>query len=170
MLVFSSAEITNSSSSKGLPSQWRAYRSSMRPALSAKLGIAWEDPATVVPRPNGVLMQPAPKRAATDGSHPARLTGLSGQIRGTPARQRQVVRGWKSASPSLDLHHQIRGKKSGDDPDESVLLSQRGVRQKTAYAKNRRLHGGCQTGSNPVVGQSFGGQKNHLGALDLKIR
>src|SRR5580658_8344315 len=38
MLVFSSAEITNSSSSNGLPSHWRAYRSSMRPALSAKLG------------------------------------------------------------------------------------------------------------------------------------
>ena len=36
-----------------------------------KVGIAWEDPATVVPGANGVLMQPAPKRAATDGSHQA---------------------------------------------------------------------------------------------------
>src|SRR5207249_7313264 len=37
----------------------------------SKVGIAWEDPATVVPGANGVLMQPAPKRAATDGSHQA---------------------------------------------------------------------------------------------------
>jgi hypothetical protein len=29
---------------------------------------------------------------------------------------------------TLDLHHQIRGKKSEDDPDETVLLSQRDVR------------------------------------------
>jgi len=36
-----------------------------------KVGIAWEDPATVVPGANGVLMQPAPKRAAADGSHQA---------------------------------------------------------------------------------------------------
>jgi hypothetical protein len=35
------------------------------------------------------------------------------------------MRGWQFTSPSLDLHDQIRGKKSEDDPDETVLLSQR---------------------------------------------
>jgi hypothetical protein len=39
----------------------------------------------VVPGPNGVLVQPAPKRAATDRSHQASLTGFSGQIGRTPA-------------------------------------------------------------------------------------
>ena len=39
------------------------------------------------------------------------------------------MRGWQFTSPSLDLHDQIRGKKSGDDPDETVLLSQRDVRE-----------------------------------------
>ena len=37
----------------------------------SEVGIAWEDPTTVVPGPNGVLMQPAPKRAATEGSNQA---------------------------------------------------------------------------------------------------
>ena len=50
-----------------------------------KVGIAREDPTAVIPGSNGVLMQPAPKRAAADGSHQARLTDLSRQIRGTPA-------------------------------------------------------------------------------------
>src|ERR1022692_5191309 len=89
-------------------------------------GIAREDPTTVVPGPNGVVMQPAPKRA-TDGSHQAFRAGLSGQIRGAPAGQWQVVCGREFASPSLDLNDQIRGEKSGDDPDESVPLSRRGV-------------------------------------------
>jgi hypothetical protein len=34
-----------------------------------KVGIAWEDPTAVVPGANGVLMQPAPQRAAADGSY-----------------------------------------------------------------------------------------------------
>src|SRR2546422_8342817 len=68
-----------------------------------KVGIAREDPATVVPGPNDILMQPAPQRAAADRSHQAGLTDLAGQIRGAPARQRQVVRGREFASPSLDL-------------------------------------------------------------------
>ena len=36
-----------------------------------KVGIAWEDPATVVPGPNVILMQPAPQRAAADRSYQA---------------------------------------------------------------------------------------------------
>jgi len=50
-----------------------------------KVGIAREDPTAVIPGPNGILMQPAPQRAAADGRHQARLTSLSRQIRRTPA-------------------------------------------------------------------------------------
>jgi len=50
-----------------------------------KVGIAREDPTAVIPGPNGILMQPAPQGAAADGSHQARLTNLSRQIRRTPA-------------------------------------------------------------------------------------
>ena len=50
-----------------------------------EVGIARKDPTPVVPGPNGVLVQPAPKRAATDRSHQASLTGFSGQIGRTPA-------------------------------------------------------------------------------------
>ena len=35
----------------------------------SEVGIPWKDPTTVVPGSNGVLMQPAPKRTAADGSH-----------------------------------------------------------------------------------------------------
>ena len=114
--------------------------------LVGEVGITWEDATTVVPGPNGVPMPPAPKGAAIDGSHQAFLTGFAGQVRSAPAGQWQAVRGREFASPGLHLHDQIRGKKSGDDPDESVLLNRRGVRGKTACAKNRRLHGTCPNG------------------------
>src|SRR5215831_657629 len=37
--------------------------------FAGKVGIAWEDPTAVIPGPNGILVQPAPKRAAADRSH-----------------------------------------------------------------------------------------------------
>ena len=135
-----------------------------------EVGIAREDPTAVIPRPDGVLMQPPPKSAAADGSHQTGRADLSRQIGGAPAGQRQTVCGGEFAGPSLNLNDEIWGKKSGGDPDESVLLSRRGVREKTVCAKGRRHHGGCPSGQQLIVGQPFGRRKNHLGALDLKIR
>ena len=88
-----------------------------------EMGIAWEDPATVVPGSNRILIEPPPKRIDADRSDQARLTDLSRQIRSTPTRQWQVVRRREFAGPSLDLQHQFRGKKSGGDPDVNALPS-----------------------------------------------
>src|SRR5215469_1940808 len=145
MLVFSSAEITNSSSCKALPSQLRAVQIENATSFVGKVGITREDPTAVIPGPNGILMQPAPKRAAADGRHQTGLTDLARQIRSAPARQRQVVGGGQFASPSLDLYDQIRGKKSGDDPDESALRARRDVPGRNVYATPIPRHGGCSS-------------------------
>jgi hypothetical protein len=52
-----------------------------------------------------------------------------------------MVSGGQFTSPSFDLHDQIRGEKSGDDPDERVLLNQAGVPERTVCATSRRHHG-----------------------------
>jgi hypothetical protein len=36
--------------------------------LGGELRVAWEDPAAVIPGPNGILMKPAPDRAAGNGT------------------------------------------------------------------------------------------------------
>src|ERR1700722_16781256 len=82
MLVFSSAEMTNSSSFKALPSHSRAHKSSIRP----ELGIAGEAPTTVIPGRDGVFMQPAPQRTAADGRHQAAVLDLLNQILSAPTR------------------------------------------------------------------------------------
>ncbi len=98
-----------------------------------KVGIAREDPTAVIRRPDGILMQPAPKSAAADGSHQAGLANLARQIAGAPAGQRQAVSSGEFAGPGFNLNDEIWGKKSGGDPDESVLLTKPARRS----AKNR---------------------------------
>jgi hypothetical protein len=96
--------------------------------LGGEIRIAGEYPATVIPRPNGVLMQPAPQRAATDRGHQAALVDLLNQITGAPAGQRQAVLGRQFTGQRFNLNDEIWGKKSGGDPDERVLPTQRGGR------------------------------------------
>src|SRR5260370_23349 len=38
-------------------------------SLNGEIGIAWKDPAAVIPGPNVVLMEPTPQRTAANGSH-----------------------------------------------------------------------------------------------------
>src|ERR1039457_326868 len=54
-----------------------------------------------------------------------------------------------SARAGFHLHHQLRGKKSGGDPDESALLTPQAGRRRTACATWIPHHGG-----GPAVEQS----------------
>src|ERR1700687_21185 len=53
-------------------------------SLFGKVWILREDPTTVIPRADSVLMQPAPKRTAADGSDKAGLAELPRQVRCAP--------------------------------------------------------------------------------------
>ncbi len=88
--------------------------------LGGKLWVARKDPTAVIPGPNGILMQPAPDRAAGDGRDQAGLTDLPSDVRRIPMRKRKAVGGGQFTGESLDLHHQFWGKKPGGDPGEGV--------------------------------------------------
>jgi hypothetical protein len=60
MLVFSSAESTNSSSRRGRFSQCLAYRSRMRPAFEINCGSRGKNPGAMLPRANRIFVQPPP--------------------------------------------------------------------------------------------------------------
>jgi hypothetical protein len=65
MLAFSSAEITNLSSSMvALPSP--GIEIEQATSLFGEMGITRKDPTVVIPGPDRVLVQPSPDGAATD--------------------------------------------------------------------------------------------------------
>ena len=86
MLVFSSAEMTNSSSFKALPSPFASVQIEYSTRLNSELGIAGEDPTTVIPGPDGIFMQPAPQCTAADGRYQAVALDLLNQILSAPTR------------------------------------------------------------------------------------
>ena len=63
------------------------------PGLGGEVRVTGEDPTAVVPRPNGIFMQPTPQGAATDRGHQTALLDLLNQIAGAPAGQRPTVLG-----------------------------------------------------------------------------
>src|SRR3984893_1306468 len=112
------------------------------PGLGGEVWVAREYPTAMVPGPNGVFMQPAPKHAAADRGNQTALLDLLNQITGAPAGQRSTVLDRQFTRQRFNLNHEIWGKKSGGDPDECVLPILGGGLQKSAYAKERRPHGG----------------------------
>ena len=56
--------------------------------LAHTRGIAGEDPAAVLPRTDGVVVQPAPHCLVADGGDDARALGFAHDVRGAQARQR----------------------------------------------------------------------------------
>jgi len=96
--------------------------------LGGKVRVTGEDPTAVIPGPDGVMMQPAPQRAAADRGDQTALLNLLHQVAGTPARKRSTVLGRKFAPQGFNLHDEVWGKKSGGVPDEPVLPTRRGGR------------------------------------------
>src|SRR5947208_11117876 len=139
MLVFSSAEITSSSSRSGLRLQTRSYRSKRRPAFAAKSGSRGK--IHVLPGPDCVGMQPSPNGAIADRGYKSRLADLGSQLAHTPARQRNVVRGRQFTGKRLNLNDQFWGEKPGVARGDRVLQAPRGALRRTVFATCSPLHG-----------------------------
>ena len=86
--------------------------------LGEKVRIAGKQPATMLPGPDGVLMEPAPDGGPADGGHQARLTELSGQIVVAPARERKALTGRQLAGQGLNLNDNLWGEKLGGDASD----------------------------------------------------
>jgi len=88
--------------------------------LAGEVGVAREDPTAVVPRANGVLVEPAPNGASRNAGDEARLTSLLGNVGSTPPRKGEVMGGRQFTGEGLDLNDQFWGGMSGADPDENA--------------------------------------------------
>src|SRR2546425_6684849 len=141
MLVFSSAEITNSSSRSGLRLQTRSYRSKRRPAFAAKSGSRGK-----------IHVRCCQGRIASECSH--RQTVLSLIVATSPDWRTWVpnsltlqrdsgiscVAG-SSQGKRLNLNDQFWGEKPGVARGDRVLQAPRGALRRTVFATCSPLHG-----------------------------
>ena len=98
----------------------------------------------VLPRSDGILMQPAPHRAFTQCRHQTGPANLPGQIGRAPARQLRTAATGKFTGESLDLNDQLWGEKLGDAPSAGPLPAPAAAFQKSAFARGRRPPGDCR--------------------------
>src|SRR2546426_6927289 len=72
--------------------------------LAGKVRIARKNPAAVLPRTNGILVQPAPNRAATDAGDQACSAGVAGPLRRAPTGQWLLRGGGPITRPGFYVH------------------------------------------------------------------
>src|SRR3989339_1481840 len=102
--------------------------------LGLELRVSREDPAPMLPRLDGVFVQPAPHGATAHRSDQARAARLPGQLRGAPTGQRHPMLAWQLTRQRLDGHDHLRGKTPGAVPGESAPPSPVAVSRKNACA------------------------------------
>lgn len=59
--------------------------------LMRKVGVARKDPAAMLPRADGILVQPTPDRALTERGDPSAAMRLARELSHAPARQRALA-------------------------------------------------------------------------------
>ncbi len=120
ILVFSSAEMTNSSLRSDCPCQRRSYRSRMRPALAWKCGSRGKIQQRCCQGRIAPLVQPTPDRAVADARHQARALRVSRHVRNAQARQRQAQGGRQLAGERLDLNRELWGERPEGVPGRAL--------------------------------------------------
>ena len=91
------------------------------PGLGLEVQIARKDPAAVLPRPDGVFVQPTPDRAVADARHQARALSVSRHIGHAESRQWQAEVGPQLARERFDLNRELLGERPEGDPGELSL-------------------------------------------------
>lgn len=79
--------------------------------LDLELRIARKYPATMLPRPDGIFVQPAPDGAVADAGHKASTLRVSCHIGYAEPRQRQTQSARQLARERLDLNCEPWGEK-----------------------------------------------------------
>ena len=123
----------------------------------------------MAPRTYGVLMQPAPDGAAANGGDEAEPTGVAGQIRAAPTRQRQLVAGGSQASALISTTSS-GGKSPRSTRTGALLESGESLLEEPLAPHTDHFASRVETDGNLVVAEALSGEQDHLGAENLKIR
>lgn len=119
---------------KGMPIPYPFIEIQDSPGFLGKLRITGKYPGTIPPGTNGILMKPSPYGAVTDGGCESRSSDLPAQIGNTPSRKWYLMDRGQFTGQGLNLNDNLRGGKSGGDPDVNVPQAQGGVLQRNVFA------------------------------------
>jgi len=72
--------------------------------FESEMGVAWKNPTAMLPRTNGVLVEPSPERRAAQLSDQATLANVLGQFVQTPTGERDAMDGGQFAGQGFNLH------------------------------------------------------------------
>ena len=170
MLVFSSAESTNSSSRRGRPSQCLAYRSRMRPALEINCGSRGK-----------IQVRCCQGRIASSCSH--RQTVLLLKVATMPERcaSRTISAELKreSGTPSVaGSSHAMAftctttsgGKNRGAARSGSLFQPWQSLMEEPLAPQTDHVAPDVQGCADFIIGSSLCSKQDHLGTQDLEIR
>src|SRR2546423_11365719 len=143
MLVFSSAERTNSLAPSLRPFQMRWYKIQNASGLGFEIRISWEDPAAVLPRTDGVLAQPSPDGGVTDGCRQAASADVGAEFGHAPARKGHTEAMGQFAGDGFNAHDQFWGEKPGVGRGAVCPPGRPNVFQRTVFASDSRSRVAC---------------------------
>lgn len=110
------------------------------PGLLGTLRVTRKYPGTITPGTDGVLVKPSPYGAVVYCGCKSRSSNFPSQIGNTPSRSRHLMDRGQFTGKRLNLHDDLRGKKSGGVRDGGVPPVPRGVLQKNVFATCRQLY------------------------------
>src|SRR5712692_762757 len=110
MLVFSSVDSTQSEESRGMPVPEARVQVEDPSSLLLESRIAREQPAAVVPGPNGVLAQPSPEGRFADRRHKPAFDHLPPYLGDAQPRERKAKLAGQLASEGLNGGDDAGGK------------------------------------------------------------
>ena len=121
---------------QGMPQPHSLIQVEDTPRFFGEMGVSRENPAAMLPRADGVLMEPAPDGGPADAGDQPGLAHLGGQIGAAPSRDGQSEGGGQLTGQGFNLDHYLWGEKTGGDPAESYPPDPSGVFRKSAFARN----------------------------------
>jgi hypothetical protein len=139
-------------------------------SFESELRIPGKDPGSMLPRSDGLFMEPSPYGATADGCNKAGLTGISGNLICTPARQGYLMNNRKFTGDRFNLDVRSGGKGPRATRSRTLLQSFEALFEETFSPLADDLKGGVQAGSNILVLHPFCGVENDFRTDHINIR
>jgi hypothetical protein len=139
--------------------------------LRFEMRVTRKNPAAVLPRTDGVLVQPSPDGGVTEGCRQAASADMCAEFRHAPARKGHTAAIGKFAGDSFNLHDQFWG---GGNPGSAgamaVFQTCQAFFEESFPPAADDLTSSAQAIGNLIVRQTLLSEEDHLGASDSKIR
>lgn len=102
--------------------------------LRLEVWVSRKDPAAVLPRTDGVLVEPAPDGGVAEGCRQTRVPHMRSEFGYTPTGKGRASDGGKLTGDGLNVHDQFWGEKPGGVPGVGGLPDPPSASQRIAFA------------------------------------